>query len=305
MSTTGPSPSTTAAVVVIYHPEGDLSGRLQRLIGQISLLVIIANDGGDEQRVGAALNGQVCFRYVAQGENIGLAAALNQGLRLAVEGGAQWCLLLDQDTVVDSDLVPALGNIYEQCPLRDRIAILAPNYQSPGSGKLTYEKTQPYLTADTVITSGSILRLSILPSVGLMMESFFIEGIDLEFSLRIRKAGHAIVVSRRPLMVHGAGQCEERRLGRRTVLIANHPPWRYYFQFRNVSWILWHYAGFDIKWTTKTIIGLGKKTVLMLLFEHQRPKKIHAITTGLLHGALGRLGKSDRIATRDRQHQLP
>jgi rhamnosyltransferase len=295
MNTTGPSPLNTAAVVVLYHPEGDLGGRLQRLIGQISLLVIIANDGGDGQRVAAALNGRVGFRYVAQNENIGLAAALNQGLRLAVESGAQWCLLLDQDTLVEPDLVPALGDTYALCSFRERIAILAPNYQSPLSGKLTYEKAQPYLSADTVITSGSMVRLSILPSVGFMMEPFFIEGIDLEFSLRVRKAGFAIVASGRPLMIHGAGRCDERRLGRRTVLVANHPPWRYYFQFRNVSWILWHYAGFDCKWALKTIVGLGKKLVLILLFERQRIKKICAIATGLFHGALGRLGKRNHV----------
>ena len=288
-------------MVVIYHPEGDLCGRLQRLQSQVALLIVIANDGGDENRLAGLNQSNIHFCYLAQRENTGLAAALNQGLRRAMESGAHWCLLLDQDTMVDPNLIPALESIYEDCPFREQIAILAPNYRSPVSGKLTYQEGQSYLRADTVITSGSILRLSILPSVGFMMEPFFIEGIDLEFALRVRKAGFSILVSGRPLMTHGAGHCEERRIGRRIVLVANHPPWRYYLQFRNVSWILWHYASFDLKWTLKTIIGLGKKLTLILLFERQRPQKFYAITRGLLHGTMGRLEKNGDVPSHDRR----
>jgi len=291
MSGPGPSPATAAAVVVLYHPDGDLCGRLRRLLGQVSLLIVIANDGGEEKRLAGLRESGTRFEYVKQPENIGLGAALNQGLYLAMATGAQWCLLLDQDTVVDPQLVQTMGEIYTLCPLRDRIAVLAPNYQSPRSGKLAYKTSESYLCIDTAITSGSLLRLSFLPSVGFMNERFFIEGIDLEFSLRVRKEGFIIVTSGRSLMIHGAGHCEERRLGRRTVLIGNHTAWRYYLQFRNVSWILWRYAGFDPGWTIKAIIALGKKITLILLFEQQRPKKMRAIAAGLLDGARGRLGK--------------
>lgn len=297
MQVAGPSIANTAAVVVIFNPEGDFGGRLRRVVDQVALVIVVANDNGPRERL-ASLPADKTI-YLPQRTNIGLATALNRGMSAASDSGAQWCLLLDQDSEVDCDLVSSLAEVHRDHPARGKIAILAPNYRSPGSGRLAYSSAQTYVEARAVITSGSILRLSAAASLGGMMEPFFIEGIDLEYCLRARKEGFLIAASGRPLMTHGAGRCEERRILRRTVLVANHAPWRYYLQFRNLTWILCHYGTFDPAWSFNAATGLAKKLALILFFESDRMRKVAAILKGVGHGLTGQLGYEPNERTRD------
>lgn len=284
-----PSPEGTAAVVVLFQPQGDLCDRLRRVLPQVAKLVIIANDGLSSERLGNLPRGKI--HYILELSNRGLGVALNLGLDTAQAAGMTWALLLDQDSVVDEGLVEGLRRLYDQLPKVEAVAVLAPNYRSPLSNKLAYATEPSAQAVSTVITSGSMVRLEALSKAGRMNENLFIEGIDLEFSLRARKTGYQLWVSGPPLMTHGAGQCAERQFGRRTVLISHHSAWRYYLQFRNVSWILWRYVTFDPAWSLQAVIGLGKKFILILLFERQRPIKVLAIICGLFDGTVNRLGR--------------
>ena len=133
-----------------------------------------------------------------------------------------------------------------------------------------------------------------------MREAFFIDGIDIEFCLRVRAAGMHIVATGRPLMTHGAGATEERRLFGRTVLVGHHPPWRCFLQYRNLTWTLLHYAWTDPKWTGMAIFAMVKRICLVCLFERQRCAKLWAMLRGTLVGigqALRR-NESDARVTR-------
>jgi rhamnosyltransferase len=122
-----------------------------------------------------------------------------------------------------------------------------------------------------------------------MRESFFIEGIDLEFSLRVRAAGLQLAASGRPLMTHGAGAAQERHLLGRTVLVGHHPPRRCFLQFRNLTWTLCHYAMREPHWARMTVLAVGKRFCIVVLFEHQRLHKLWAMLHGTLVGVLAAL----------------
>jgi len=288
--TASPFPAVTAAVVVLYHPEGDLRERLQRALRQVARLIVIANDGlSDDRLIGLATAN---IRYIRESRNRGLAAALNRGLEIAIQEGMTWALLLDQDTVIDEDLVAGLGRLHAQLPRPDRVAVIAPNYRSSVSGKLAHPDNPAVQPARVAITSGSMVRLAVLAVAGAMKEEFFIEGIDLEFSLRLRRAGYELWISGRPFMTHGAGESAERRLGGRTVLITHHQVWRYYLQYRNLTWLVCRYVFHEPRWVGQTIAAMVKKIMLVLLYERQRPAKAGAIFRGVFDGILNRLGRT-------------
>ena len=46
-----PSRDNTSAVVVLFHPEGDLLGRLMRVLPQVSRLTVLSNDGEGPMRL--------------------------------------------------------------------------------------------------------------------------------------------------------------------------------------------------------------------------------------------------------------
>jgi rhamnosyltransferase len=295
----GPHRSGTVAIVVFHHPVGDFRARLARVAGQVAEVIVVANDGGDPGRVADVGGGRI--RHVASAGNPGLGAALNLGLELARSAGARWCLLLDQDTSVDAGLLDGLAEVYGLHPRHGSIGLIAPNYRSPESGRLAYPIGPPYGEPATVVTSGSVLRLEAVAAVGPMMEEFFIEGIDIEYCLRLRASGFLVVASGRPLMTHGAGACIERRFLWRTVLVGAHSPWRYYLQFRNLTWILIHLAGSSPAWAARTVISMGKRLVLISIYEADRCEKFIAIARGVVHGFRGRLGRNgERRITRAR-----
>jgi GT2 family glycosyltransferase len=278
-----PSSSNTAAVVVLFQPEGELVTRLQRVLNQVSIMVVISNDGEGPARL-AGLD-VTRLTYVQAAGNIGLAAALNQGLTKAAQHGFAWCMLLDQDTVVDEDLVSGLAEAHTDCPSRSKVGILVPNYRSPGaSARLAYPSDGIWQSVETAVTSGSLVALETVRRVGGMREAFFIEGIDLEFSLRVRSAGLQLVASGRPLMTHGAGSAEERSLFGRTVLVGHHPPWRCFLQFRNLAWTLRRYGRKEPYWARVTLVSILKRFCITFLFERQRPRKAWAMLSGFIIG---------------------
>jgi GT2 family glycosyltransferase len=289
-----PSQSNTAAVVVLFHPEGELVARLQRVMKQVAILLVISNDGEDHARL-AGLDIARLTHVQAEG-NIGLAAALNQGLAQAAQHGFTWCLLLDQDTLIDDDLVIGLAEAHTACPSRSKVGVLAPNYRSPGAGaRLAYPSDTIWQPMETAVTSGSLVALETVRRVGGMREAFFIEGIDLEFSLRVRSAGLQLVASGRPLMTHGAGATEERRFFGRTVLVGHHPPWRCFLQFRNLAWTLWRYGKKEPHWARVTLVSILKRFCITFLFERQRLRKAWAMLSGFTVGLVQASSKNNRL----------
>jgi GT2 family glycosyltransferase len=61
--------------------------------------------------------------------------------------------------------------------------MLAPNYRNPAGNKLVYDPEQVWQVLVNSVTSGSLVAISAVKKVGGMREPFFIEGIDIEFSL--------------------------------------------------------------------------------------------------------------------------
>ena len=277
-----PTNKNTAAVVVLFHREGPLIDRLQRVLIQVAEPIVVSNDGEDAGRLGA-LNGKR-VTYLSNNENQGLAIALNQGIARALDQGYSWCLLLDQDTVVDDDLVSGLAEVWREYPKRNDIAILAPNYRNPVGHRLTYDSTPVWQLLKTAVTSGSIISLSSVRQVGGMREAFFIEGIDIEFCLRVRTAGMQLVASGKPLMTHGAGTTEERKLFGRRVIVTNHSPWRFFMQCKNLSWITCRYFSREPRWGASALVSMIKRCCIVLVFESQRRGKMWALLRGVFVG---------------------
>lgn len=277
-----PNSSNTAGVVVLFHPEGDLIGRLRLVMSQVALLIIVSNDGIGAERL-SALDASRYTHLQAAG-NIGLAAALNLGLQQAAACGFTWCLLLDQDSVVDADLIAGLAEAHSACTCRDTVGVLVPNYRSLAGSRLAYPADTVWQPMETAVTSGSLVALETIRRVGGMREAFFIEGIDLEFSLRVRAMGLQLVATGRPLMTHGAGLAEERRFFGRVVLVGHHPPWRCFLQFRNLTWTLWRYGRREPHWTRVTLVSMLKRYCIVLFFERQRGQKIWAMLRGTFVG---------------------
>jgi rhamnosyltransferase len=283
-ATESPTSSNSAAVVVLFHPEGDLVGRLEHIACQVAILIIVANDSLDDRRL-VHLD-QKKIKYIKPSQNIGLGAALNLGLSFAIDNGYAWCLLMDQDTLIDKNLLTVLAKTWFACPSRQHIGMLVPNYRSPNGCRVAYPTGVVWQNVKTAVTSGSLLSTTAIAKVGGMREDFFIEGIDIEFALRLHSYGLQIVASGQPLMTHGAGVAEERNFFGRTVIITHHPPSRYFLQYRNLIWIMWRYKKQEPMWVSSALASMFKRLCLVLLFERKPISKVLAIIHGISSGII-------------------
>jgi rhamnosyltransferase len=270
--------------VVLYHPGDYIVENLNLIVSQVINVVIIANDGKDIERLKGVEKSKIYY-FNANG-NIGLAAALNYGIEVAKKLGSSWCLLLDQDTTIDSNLIFELNNTYNICTFRENIGILVPNYRSPVGNRLAYNDQVKWQTITSAVTSGSLVSIHAIERTGLMNERFFIECIDTEFCLRVRSLGFQIIASGAALMTHGAGSPEKKEIFGHSFFVTHHPPWRYFYQFRNLIWTLKKYYKNEPHWATMTLISIPKRIFLLIFYENQKILKILAMIRGILTGLI-------------------
>lgn len=277
--------------MVTYYPDAALNIRLRRIAEQVALLVIVDNTPQTIADISTLPERIANLILISNARNVGLAAGLNIGAGYAVKRGYEWLLTLDQDTVVNPNLIDGLHEVYASYPQKPVLGILAANATIPPTERLMEEDdggNNPYMERKTVITSGSLVSASALQRVGPFKEELFIEGIDLEFCLRLRRSGFRIVCSRKPLMVHGAGAMKEARFFSRRVPVTHHAPWRYKYMARNLVLISREYYRSEPRWICQAFVNLFKMTLKICLYERERGKKLGAIIQGLFDGFTGK-----------------
>ena len=184
------------AIVVTHGPDDRLDRQLETLVSQVSTVWIVDN-GSDEEAIerlrsheralGARL--KLIFNEV----NRGLAAAQNQGIAAALEDGADWLLLLDQDSIPLRDMISQLLFAAETYDRPEKIGFLSPTHgdDSGGPGAPVYAHghgvgiRRYWLSAGEVddglafaMASGCLVRAERLREVGDMAADFWIDYID-------------------------------------------------------------------------------------------------------------------------------
>ena len=226
--------------------------------------------------------------------NKGLGVALNQGAKIILAENRPFVLLLDQDPRIETTMIKHLFMIakqyYQSQPKGKDIGIIGSNYRSFYSGvpefSPLYKSSKNYIEKTTVITSGSLLSLEAYMRTGPFREDFFIECIDLEYCLRLRRTGYEILCSTQPLMTHAAGAGLEKKIGKKVIIITQHKPYRYYYMFRNFIPIMRSYWREEAPWIFTAILNYCKLLIKIVSFEEERMKKIKAIFLGVRDGFL-------------------
>jgi rhamnosyltransferase len=292
-----PGPGSVAAVVVTFHPDSGFGDRLASLLDQVGDIVVVDN-GSCPGEVPAAddptLKGRL--EIIANGENRGLAAGLNQGLRRAGDRGFGWALTLDQDSSPLPNLVAAATRAFEAHPRRERLAaigaaVVASEEPAAVPGRAPGPTlARAYRTMPAVITSGALHSIPAWERLGGFREDFFIDCVDTEFCLRARAGGLEIVQATEPALAHEIGIPSRKWVLGRWMLPTNHSPLRRYYVTRNRISIWRRYARSDGRFVLKDMRQSLREWIGIVFAESQRPAKLRAILAGLRDGALGKFG---------------
>lgn len=187
---------------------------------------------------------------------------------------------MDQDSAFDAPDIAALTDLARQKHDDARIAVL-------GSSQLAQpEGTPPFKDSRTVITSGSLNRLSALKAVGGFNEALFIDCVDFDLCYRLGEAGYRTVQCNHIRLQHRQGHQEIRHFRGQRDVTFNYSPTRYYYQVRNNLYMARRFPGYRRQARRKIRRILRN----VLLFETNKPRKLAAILQGMLHVMIGRDG---------------
>lgn len=270
------------AVVVSYNGRDTIAATVRALQPQVGRLLIV--DNGSEDDTLAVVDGLArdCGVDVLRlGQNRGIGYALNRGAECANAGSYAWLLTMDQDSIVDRNLIAAYCAESESSPTTVCF--------TPCINGRTNSHPVPSYDRGYAITSGNLVKLSVLEEVGKYDEDLFVDCVDLDFSLRLRQAGYAI---RRVTTARMSHQLGERTSipGFVSVIYARHSPLRRYYMCRNylylVKWHFWRFPAFLLK------MGLMQIVLLVLVgpFDASPLKSYRAICRGCADFFAGRTG---------------
>jgi rhamnosyltransferase len=296
------------AVVVTHHPDERLIRLLSRLLDQVAAAIIVDNGTPDPSK-------SVLYRardflnvtLIENQANKGIAAALNQGVKKAIQCGFTWAITFDQDSEPDPEMVTLMLTALHSIEEIDRIAIVGPQVIDASLGRKArfLRRRFPYLFARAqrreelledvtiVITSGAMFRSDVFEELAGFREDFFMDYVDTDFCLRSILHGHEIIVATRALLYHAFGNRKKIKWGPFTFFPSFHPPGRWYTISRNRIQMMKDYALRIPHWAAYELLATGYILLRMLLTEDDRKAKISSFLLGTWHGIRGKLGEPD------------
>jgi len=279
--------------MVTHHPGAGLSTRFSELAQQFDRVVVVDNhsQGAALAAVRDLANSRGNVSHIFNDENVGIAAALNQGCRFAAEHGADWVAMFDQDSIPVGDLLTRVASEWRNQSDRSRIGLIGVNFRSPGGKTLLLAGTG-LVDARVVITSGSLMNLSAWQAAGQFREDFFIDEVDHEYAIRLRRNGWRVKVTRQILMSHTLGSPDGPQLGRGRIAVSHHSALRRYYMVRNRVLLAREYIGFDPRFVVSQLARSLRESATVVLFEPEKLAKLKAMARGLVDGLRGRAGRA-------------
>jgi rhamnosyltransferase len=282
--------------VVTYDPAPALPAHLRALRSQCGKLVVVDNGSANVQWV-AEVAAQCGCDLVRNNSNLGIASALNVGARIALDQGFDWLGTFDQDSLCPSGAIEGLLALEQAHPRGSQIGVLSMEQRDRVLQRGYHhrldilEETVHWRRLRTTITSGSLLRVAALRQSGAFDDALFIDMVDHELCLRLRRHGWLVVEARDVVMAHSIGDASVHRLLWLPVVCTNHSATRRYYRVRNQLEVSRRNLWFDPVWAVKGVFQLFAPAVAVLLFEQQRGAKLAAMVRGAADFVLRRFGR--------------
>jgi rhamnosyltransferase len=275
-----------AAVVTAYRPDERLVAVVDAVLASCAQIVVADNTPAGEASVSEKLD-DPRVDVLRPGRNLGLAAALNAGIR-RIGPDIEAVLFLDQDSVLEPDVVPALADHLGADPTVG-VATPAPWDAAHDRFYETFSGRHGDVSYRAIcITSGMLLRREVMDRVGGFREEFFVDYADLEYALRVRRTGARIVQDKRLKLPHSIGERRTHRFLGLEVVVTHHPAWRHYWTLRNGLITIREQGFHSPAWAVTALLFLGRCAVQASLFEDDRRAHAGAVARGIRDAFTGK-----------------
>jgi len=267
-----------SVIIVSYNTRDLLRGCLASVIltlsSRLSHEVLVVDNASTDGSAAMVQDAFPQVRLLINKENRGFAAANNQALG---QSRGRHAILLNPDTVVREGALDGMVKFLDE---RAQVGVVGPRLLYPDSGfqhsaftfptlpmifldffalnhrlinsrlngrypRALYEAGEPFLV-DHPLGAGLMVRREAIEKVGLLDEGFFIYCEEIDWCMRIRRAGWEVYCVPSAVVVHHAGQ--STRQVRNEMFVAL---WRSRFRLFSK-----HYSG-AFRWAARWLVRLG------------------------------------------------
>lgn len=249
--------------------------------------------------------------YLCLPRNLGLAAAINRGVRrlLAIDPGVRFLLLMDQDSIPEPGCVEELWSAYHHLAGRGvRVGCVGPYLRDARTGvghgfhQMTawrWRRVYPRegvgdpVSCANLNGSGTLVAVKTFEDLGGLEEGLFIDHVDTEWSFRVCAAGYSLWGVPRAVMRHSMGEATIRYWFFGWRLWPSRAPKRHYYLFRNAAKLLRRPYVPGV-WKLWAVFKLGLTLCVHAIVDHNRAAQLREMFRGLREGLGSRVPEKRR-----------
>lgn len=221
-----PAHPSVAIVIVIWNNKKDTVECLESFRGDTypNKEIIIVDNGSSDDSVEVIRASFPEVTLLQTGQNLGFTGGNNVGITYALEKGADYVYLLNNDTTVEPEALAMLVQAADENPDAGLIAPVIhdfdppraiwfagsivdlrrgaawhDNARQPERGEAPYEV--PWATGCAMLLRGPLLR-----ALGGFDDRYYLSWEDVDLSLRVRQAGKRVMVAPSSRIYHKGGQ---------------------------------------------------------------------------------------------------
>lgn len=292
---------TFGLIFVLYNPSENFLDNLVEARAACPNVIAVDNSPQVNVRLHEHLGGRG-IQVIFNGNQGGLAGAYNRGAEVLLAQACDVIFLLDQDSDIEktffTEMMEAadelgtdtflIGPKIFEIKLQRCMPVIPPGKYFPKPIRIDDKATGLFSTM-CIISSGSAISAAAYRKLGAFREDYFIEYIDVEYSLRAISQNVPVYVNAAVTLRQSNGDIERRG----KLFSTHHAARRRYYVARNMVHCLRLYRSLcGLHWLSGLMAMQQALTVL--LFDLQKLEKVTAIICGYLDGMFGRLGTFER-----------
>lgn len=271
-------------VMITYNPDYSVVKNISSLIEQVSYVLIIDNGSAKENlNCLQEFKDNIKIEILHNQSNMGIAYALNQGLSEASLRNFKLILTMDQDSTLIEGCVDKMITVLNE---NSSLISVGPNYNSK-----VLINDKDYYEVDSLITSGNLTYTDQAMSIGGYSSDLFIDSVDFDFSLSLRKTQGKIAIVKDAKMSHRLGEIIDKKIIIIPIKLNIHSPLRHYYMYRNHYYIMKKFMFSFTKFCIKKELIMWKYFLEIIFLHPNKIENIYMIVKGVKHAIKNKYGK--------------
>ena len=273
-----------AGVVVLYQPSDEVIKNIHTYLPCLDKLFVVDNSSEDH----SSIYKNKKIKYIFNGKNLGIAAALNIGAKEAIKEGFEWLLTMDQDSsFIENDVKKMIeflervrtDSFVQEIILTDydKIGLISPLHMTIMNPN---DESRGIDSPLNVMTSGNIISLKAYQEIGGFKDWFFIDCVDFEYCLNLRKHHYDIFRLNYVKLHHSLGNGVYKKILFKQMYSLNHSAIRRYYIVRNRHYLYDLYKDSFPEYCKLELSRTRVEAIKILLCEDKKLEKLKAMYKG-------------------------